>query len=168
MITTSDNDIKERLSWAFLTAIAAGAGCQVTKHDLDKESVDAIVRPISGIKCQVNIQLKATSDGSLFDGDQIKFVLPIKNYADLRNTNDVNPHYLVVLHLPGVKADWLKLTVKDLIINGGAYFGNLHGAPAVSNDTTKTIRFPATQVFDVEKLMDMMLAAPDRIGKTSV
>ncbi len=29
MITTSENDIKERLSIAYITAVAARAGCQV-------------------------------------------------------------------------------------------------------------------------------------------
>jgi hypothetical protein len=167
-ITTTDNDIKERLSLAYLTAVAAAAGCQVTTQDHDKESVDAIVRPISGVKCQINVQLKATSDKSVFDGHDIKFALPIKNYDDLRDLNDIIPHYLVLLYLPGTKTEWLKMTINDMIINGGAYFGNLHGLPTVSNDTTKTIRFSATQVFDVKQLANMMLAAPNRIGTSSV
>ena len=164
MITTSDNDIKERLSLAYLTAIAGAAGCQIAKLELDKESVDAIVRPISGLKNQVNIQLKSTSDKSIFDGKDIKFSLPIKNYDDLRDLNDVNPHYLVVLFLAGNKADWLKVTVSELIINGGAYFGNLHGLPPVTNESSKTVRFPATQVFDATQLINMMVAGEKRIG----
>ncbi len=97
-ITTSENDIKERLSVAYVTAVAAGAGCQVTKLDIDKTSIDAIVCPISGSKSQINLQLKATST-SLVVGGEVKFVLPIKNYDDLRDTLSIVPHYLVVLEL---------------------------------------------------------------------
>jgi hypothetical protein len=62
VIATHANDIKERLSIAYVTAVAARAGCQITKLDVDKQSIDATVRPISGRKVSIDLQLKATSD----------------------------------------------------------------------------------------------------------
>lgn len=167
-ITTSENDIKERLSIAYLTAVAGAAGLQVTKFDLDKASIDAIVMPISGLKGrQVNFQLKATS-GDVFDGDNVKFALPIKNYNDLRDPGLTNPHYLVVVHLPGAASDWLSTTLDQLIIHGGAYFANLAGLPETPNAATKTIVFPKSQVFDVAIISQMIHTTPDRLGTAHV
>lgn len=167
-ITTSDNDIKERLSVAYLTAVAGAAGLQVTKPELDKASIDAIVMPISGLRGrQVNFQLKATSD-DIFDGKNIKFALPIKNYNDLRDPDLTNAHYLVVLHLPGATNAWLSTTVDQLIIHGGAYFANLAGLPETPNATSKTIFFPRSQVFDVAMLGQMIHTTPDRLGAAHV
>jgi hypothetical protein len=75
-ITTSVNDVKERLSVAYATAVAAGAGCQVVKQDIDKTSVDAIVSPISGLKSPIHLQLKATSE-KLVVATQVRIALSI-------------------------------------------------------------------------------------------
>lgn len=162
-ITTSENDIKERLSVAYVTAVAAGAGCQVAKLDIDKTSIDAIVCPVSGAKSQINLQLKATSTG-LAVGEQIKLALPIKNYDDLRDTSGIVPHYLVVLELPQDPERWLRITQNELAISGLAYYGNLFGLPAVSNTTSRVVTMPQSQRFDVSILRRMILSSPDRIG----
>jgi hypothetical protein len=76
-ITTSENDIKERLSVAYVTAVAARAGCQIAKLEIDKSSIDAIIMPVSGAKSIVALQLKATSELTVSD-DRVHFQLPIK------------------------------------------------------------------------------------------
>jgi hypothetical protein len=116
-ITTSENDIKERLSVAYVTAVAAGAGCQVAKLDIDKTSIDAIVCPISGLKSPIHLQLKATSD-KLVVADQARIALSIKNYDDLRDTSAIIPHYLVVLELPQNSESWLHISPSELAIRG--------------------------------------------------
>lgn len=162
-ITTSENDIKERLSVAYVTAVAAGAGCQVAKLDIDKTSIDAIVRPISGAKSQVNLQLKASS-ANLVVGDQLKIALPIKNYDDLRDPSGIIPHYLVVLELPQEPERWLHISPSELAIRGLAYYGSLFGLPAVSNTTLRVVTMPQSQRFDVSVLKRMILSSPDRVG----
>jgi hypothetical protein len=46
-ITTLENDIKERLSIAYATAVAARAGCELTEVRVDRNGIDATVRAIS-------------------------------------------------------------------------------------------------------------------------
>jgi hypothetical protein len=162
-ITTTDNDIKERLSVAFVTAVAARAGCQVAKLDIDKSSIDAIVCPVSGPKSQVNLQLKATSERLVVD-NLVKVTLPIKNYDDLRETSAIIPHYLVVLHLPQSPEEWMRITLEELAIRGVAYYGSLYGFPSVPNTTSRVVTLPQSQRFDVSVLIRMMLSSPERLG----
>jgi hypothetical protein len=130
-ITTSENDIKERLSVAYVTAVAARAGCQIAKLDIDKSSVDAIIMPISGAKSIVALQLKATSELAVSD-DRVHFQLPLKNYNDLRDAASNIPHYLVILSLPPEAESWLTINSSELIIRAAAYYGNICGYPAVA------------------------------------
>jgi hypothetical protein len=165
-ITTSENDIKERLSIAYVTAVAARAGCQITKLDVDKQSVDAMILPISGPLAQVNLQLKATSQ-SLVVGSEVIYDLPIKNYDDLR-ASATNPHYLVILRLSGAPEDWLDVSVDELLLRGTAYWGNLHGLPSSSNMTTQRIRLPNSQRLTVQIIESMINQAPVRIGNAGI
>jgi Domain of unknown function (DUF4365) len=163
-ISTSDNDIKERLSIAYVTAVAARAGCQVAKLDIDKESIDAMIRPVSGSKAAIDLQLKASSSPSIVLNNQLKFSLSIKNYDDLRDESCILPHYLVVLHLPDSSSDWLQLRSDELALRGVAYYGSLLGLPSVSNTTSRSIVLPQSQRFGVEVLVKMIHSAPDHIG----
>lgn len=162
-ITTSNNDIKERLSIAYASAVAARAGCQIAKFDIDKDSIDVIIRPVSGPRCQVNLQMKATSDDITQNGE-VKFSLPIKNYNDLRDTSDVIPHYLVILKMPADPQKWLEQNADELAIRSVAYFGNLFGLPTVANTTSRIVKMPEGQKFTVPVLTEMMLKSPSRIG----
>lgn len=162
-ITTSDNDIKERLSVAYVTTIAARAGCQVLKLDIDKESIDATIRPISGSKAMIDLQLKATST-DIAHGDYIKYSLPIKNYDDLRDTLSINPHYLVIFCLRADDQKWVRVNHRVLVLGGSAYYGSLYGHPAVPNSTSKTVSVPKGQLFDADILRRMIDSAPDRMG----
>lgn len=166
-ITTSENDVKERISIAYVTAVAAAAGCQIGKMDIDKESVDVIVRPISGLKSQVNLQLKATSTNP-HDGDDVKFSLSIKNYNDLRDEKEVNPSYLVILYLPGGASKWLHVSPDELAIRGCGFFGNLYLLPMLQGLQSTTVRMPKTQLFNVQCMTDMLVNAPKRIGTARI
>jgi hypothetical protein len=162
-ITTSENDIKERLSIAFVSAVAAHAGCQIVQWHIDKLSIDGTIRAVSGSRACVDVQLKATSQ-NIIDGDKVFFDLPIKNYDDLREEAQTHPHYLVVLHLPGRLKSWLKLSTTQLAIRGVAYWGNLVGLEASANQAARRVRMPTSQRFTPESLRDMINRAPHRIG----
>jgi len=163
IITTANNDIKERLSWAYLTAVAARAGCQISEFPVDKESVDAIIRPVQGSSRQIDVQLKATS-ANVVDGEHVKYDLPIKNYETLRREDHINPHYLVIVIVPEASSRWLSISPSELAIRGTAVYGDLCGLPAVPNTSTRTVTLPQNQRFDVEVLQQMIEVSPRRIG----
>jgi hypothetical protein len=163
-ITTSESDIKERLSVAYVTAVAARAGCQVARLDIDKTGIDAMVCPIAGARSQINLQLKATSSRLAAAGGNVKVALPIKNYDDLRDGSAIVPHYLVVLELPREPDQWLHVGPEELAIRGLAYYGSLVGLPAVTNTSSRIVTMPQSQRFDVPVLRRMILESPKRIG----
>ena len=88
-ITTLESDIKERLSIAYATAVAARAGCELTEVRVDRNGIDVTIRA-RGTKVKIDLQLKATSSG-LFDQEMIKFDLDVPGYNSLRSTLTMLP-----------------------------------------------------------------------------
>jgi hypothetical protein len=148
VVTTQTNDIKERLSIAYVTAVAARAGCQVSKLDIDKQSIDATIRPISGRKLSIDLQLKSTSR-ECFDEETVSFPLPVNNYDNLRDTQCTAPHFLVVLVLDSADSEWLKSSEDALLIRRCAYWLDLRGEPPTTNRETISVKLPRKQLFDV-------------------
>jgi hypothetical protein len=66
VVTTTENDIKERLSIAYVTAVAARAGCQLSEVRVDRNRIDGTISPISGARVKIDVQLKATSADVLY------------------------------------------------------------------------------------------------------
>ncbi|MDB5479094.1 MAG: hypothetical protein JWO83_147 [Caulobacteraceae bacterium] len=157
-IETQPNDIKERLSIAYVTAVAARAGCQISQPDIDKQSIDVTVRPVSGRKLAVDLQLKATSTECV-EGGEVIFSLPVKNYDDLRDKHCTAPHFLIVLVLDPDDSLWLTSDEDALLIRRCAYWADLRGQPETTNQATITVKIPCSQRFDVEALRDMMTHA---------
>jgi hypothetical protein len=155
VITTHSNDIKERLSIAYVTAVAARAGCQISKLDIDKQSIDVTVRPIKGRKVLIDLQLKATSK-NCYQDNEISFDLPVNNYEDLRALHCTAPHYLVVLILDPDDGAWLVSDEEALLIRRCAYWLDLRGCPETTNKETITVKLPRDQRFDVAALRRMM------------
>lgn len=154
-ISTTDNDIKERLSLAFLLAVAGRAGCQVTTQPLDRMSIDATVAPVQGAKVKLDVQLKATS-GLEFDGTQALFDLPVRNYDHLRSTEVENAQILIILDLPQEKADLMEVNEEALIMRRCAYWMDLYGKPSTTNSKSIRVRLPRAQLFTPEALIDLM------------
>lgn len=158
VISTLPNDVKERLSIAYITAIAARAGCQVTIAAIDKQSIDATIRPIQGRKFSIDLQLKATSQKCI-EGDHVNFNLPINNYDMLRDVHCTAPHYLVILVLDPDDALWLVSDDESLILRRCAYWVDLRGKPPSTNTTSIKISIPRVNRFDVEALVKMLHSA---------
>lgn len=161
-ITTQPNDIKERLSIAYVTAVAARVGCQVSKLEVDKQSIDATIRPISGRKVSIDLQLRATSK-DCYQGEWVAFDLPVNNYADLRDPHCTAPHHLVVLVLHPDDAAWLTSDEGALLIRRCAYWLDLRGWPETANKETVTVKLPRSQRFDVAALRAMVQNAYERL-----
>jgi hypothetical protein len=165
-VTTLPNDIKERLSLAYLTAVAARAGCQISHLDIDKQSIDATVRPIQGAKLVIDFQLKATSQECL-EGDNVSFSLPLKNYNDLRDKDCTAPHYLLVMVLDPDDGLWLQSDENSLLIRRCGYWMDLRGLPETSNTAAVTIKIPRSQRFDVGALRTMLKMERERMRPTT-
>ncbi|MBP0444645.1 DUF4365 domain-containing protein [Roseomonas sp. SSH11] len=167
MISTSIDDIKERLSLAYLTSLAARVGCSVTEvNGPDKASVDALVRPVLGSRNQIDVQLKATSTSSVANGE-IFYDLKMINYSHLRAPS-TNPHYLMILQLPADETAWIKVTLPELLMRGTLYFGNLQGLPAVPNTSKKRVFIPCSQVMSEHTMQQLIVAAPTIIGSARI
>ena len=60
-IETATSDMKERLSLAYLTAVAARAGCQIGEPKVDRNGIDAPIKPISGAPVGLDVHMKAVA-----------------------------------------------------------------------------------------------------------
>lgn len=159
----TDNQVKEQLSVAYVNAVAAicNFGCEFTRMDMDSIDVsitcngnlaaDSIIR-----SPEIKIQLKATNNLTLNGANEYSFVLPVKNYDDLR-ANTLTPRLLVVLNLPQTKDGWLSHSVNDLIIRNCAFWLNLKGKPSVTNTSNITVHLPSVNVFSPNALKELML-----------
>jgi hypothetical protein len=160
-ITTLDNDIKERLSVAYATAVAARVGCELTEVQVDRNGIDATVRAIRGTRVKIDIQLKATSSAT-FDDDNLLFDLHVSEYDALRSTQIQAPQLLVVLALAEDAADWLRGDEQSLAFRRCAYWANLYGFPGTDNTSTIRVPIPRAQMFHPDSLRTLMLRAHER------
>lgn len=150
---------KEQFSLAFIQAVAAAAGCNVARVDVDEESVDleligphdaADLRPAPHLALQA--KCTALDDGC---GDALPFPLKLKNYDDLRARCHV-PRLLVVVCVPADVESWLTATPEAMILRRCAYWCSLHGLPPADTGTKKTVHVPRAQQFDPAALRGLM------------
>lgn len=145
---------KEQFSMAYVRVVAAGAGLQVVRPEVDDDSVDGVIMADFGRRPRLEVQAKATSQ-DMFMGDYIHFPLKIKNYNDLR-VDAWHPRVLVVLIMPEDEADWLTQSPERLCLHHCAYWLTLRGRPPTSNTSTVTVQVPKANVFDSAQLADIM------------
>jgi hypothetical protein len=96
IIETDSNDIKERISLGVLTAIAGRAGCEVSEVKVDRNGVDATIKPIKGEPVYLDVQLKSSSCLLRKNGNLI-FDCPMNNYDSLRKDVVGTPRILLIL-----------------------------------------------------------------------
>jgi hypothetical protein len=168
-ITTTDNDIKERLSVAYVAAVAARVGCEVREFHVQRNGLDATISAIAGIKAKIDVQLKATSTDCV-KANHIAFDLDVATYDELRSAHVQSPQLLVILVLPEDAAEWLALDEESLVLKRCAYWHNLQGQPAVSNRGTIRVYLPRSNIFAPEALRSLMERADAhaRMGQTGI
>lgn len=148
----------EQFSRAYVTAVAAAAGCSTSMPDVDDDSVDLTLRkrtvntPVRSPK--LDIQLKATYADCVND-THLAYPLSIKNYDELRADNYVVPRILVVVHMKPQIEDWLLHSEGNLALHRCGYWLSLKGKPQVANTTSRTVHIPRTQLFSVEGLHEI-------------
>jgi len=146
----TDNDIESELSYAYLHAVAAAAGCEccVSGRMSDNHKIDTTLRcfddfgPDTMCNVTLQIQLKATRQQLDETSTTIAFDLDLETYDTLRSTPSESAQLLVVLRLPDDKPQWLSSDVRALSLRKCAYWLSLVGAPASRNKTSQRVYFP--------------------------
>lgn len=154
------NTQMEQISLAYIRAVAAIAGFQVTKPDLDFDSVDGILIADYGLRPRIEFQAKATTR-DVIKQDHIHYPLSVKNYNDLR-IEAINPRILIVLILPKESSTWIKQTSDELCIRRCAYWVSLKGLPTVQNVSNVTVQIPLANVLDSPQVAKMMESTEKR------
>jgi hypothetical protein len=160
-ITTTTTDTQERLSLAYLTAVAAQAGCQVQEFKVDRNGVDATIKPIAGAPMSMDVQMKSVTTNIRIDGGKaLSFQLDTPTYDKLRRIDAQAPQLLVVLEMPKDRQQWLEVT-PPLMLRHAAYWRSLRGLPAVDTAST-AVHIPSTNLFDHNAIVDILKRAHAR------
>lgn len=144
----------EQLSLAYIRAVAANLGYQVTRPEPDVDSIDGILLASFGRRPRIDFQAKATTQ-DILRGRELHFELPVKNYNELR-AETRTPRMLIVLTMPKDQSDWLNQTQNELCLRRCAYWLSLEGWPSTSNQHTITVEIPVSNTFDSSQLKDLM------------
>ena len=146
--------MKERFSFAYIRAIAALAGFYVDEPQVDRSSIDGVLRADFGRGPRIEFQAKATSQDILRE-NHLAFPLPIGNYKDL-SQDAMIPRILIVVLMPQEWAQWLYQTSSKLCLRHCAYWLSLKGQPPVPNTTSVTVHIPVNNIFGSEQLAALM------------
>ena len=160
-----NNQRKELLSRAYVSAIAAQVGFRSAIPDVDDDSVDLILKGrgfSSGIRNpQLEIQLKCTAKNGGCS-DYFSYQLPIKNYNDLRAENLLCPRYLFVLVVPTDATGWLIHENDHMKVKHCCYWYSLSELQPTANDTSVTIKIPRENLLTASSMLALMELASQR------
>jgi hypothetical protein len=151
------NDTKERLSLAFLRAVAARCRCIVKPEEGgDYGSIDAWVSSIEQPRRLLWVQLKSTSDPLPIAGGEVAYDLPINNYNHLRSTETPVVQLLLIHQLPPEPGRWLSVTEEQLLFRRCTWWTDLYGQPATTNTAGVRIKIPTSRLLDPSSLLEVM------------
>ena len=141
----------EQFSIAYVKAIAAQAGVNPYKYDVDDDSIDIGFAIKDNKRSHIGIQLKCTGKAVDPNKEAFPFDLPIKNYNDLRGETTI-PRLLVVVCVPENTDEWTKQTEEELCLRHCGYWCSLEGMPETENKTSVRIQIPRKNIFSVDFL----------------
>jgi hypothetical protein len=155
---------QEQFSKAWVRAVAAVAGYNITSCEVDDDSIDIGFTGnrkdgvhVRAPKLELQLKCQGTDDGQ---GPHLSYALSMKNYDDLRDPEVHVPRILVVCCVPENVSEWLHEDAETTAMRRCAYWLSLRNFAAVPNETTRTVRLPRSQLFNTTALREMM----DRIG----
>lgn len=146
---------KEQFSRAYVSAVAAAAGCNISDWKVDDDSIDIGFGRRSGRRARLEAQLKCTSAHTP-SPERLAFPLPVKNYDDLRDPNLHVPRILVVLVVPDDVGAWVRQNHNRLVMRRCAWWTSLRNAPTTANDNTVTVHLPVANLFGAASLTGML------------
>jgi hypothetical protein len=157
---------KERFNAAYVESIAAHAGINTAKPEVDNDSVDITLIGkgfVGGIyeNPHIDLQLKCTHVPSINNG-RISFSLKKKNYDDLRKENVIHPRYLVVMIVDKEVSNWADYSNEGLLLRGHCYWVSIKGAPDIAQEKV-TVYVPLSQVLTSDEVIRLLNAASRRI-----
>lgn len=144
----------EEFSRAYIAAVSAHAGFQISRPGVDDDSVDGIILSKQGKRPRIEFQVKSTGQ-NLFRDENIAFPLSLKNYTDLR-TETIIPRILIVVMMPDSETRWLEQSEETLCLRRCAYWMSLSGYGDRQNVSTVTVHLPRSQRFTSGGLVAMM------------
>ena len=147
----------EQFSLVHIRAVAADAGCQVTRPEVDDDSVDGILMANFGRRPRIDFQAKATAQDILRE-NVIYFPLPVKNYEELRADTRI-PRILIVTLIPRQRDEWLTQTHHELSLRRCSYWQCLEAREATRNASTVTVEIPTANMFNTAQLETLMQKA---------
>ncbi len=152
---------KEQFNVAYVGAMAAQAGINPARTEVDDDSIDIYLvgRNYPGRirNPQIQVQFKCTAR-NLISGSVVKFPLKRKNYDDLRGSNVLCPRYLAVLLVPSDETEWTEHNEHGLLLRHSCYWASIRDWP----DTTAasvTVDVPLSQKLTTSELERMMMLA---------
>lgn len=160
-----NNQRKELLSRAYVSAIAAQVGFRSAIPDVDDDSVDLILKGrgfTSGIRNpQLEIQLKCTANNTGCS-EFFSYQLPIKNYNDLRAENLLCPRYLFVLVVPTDTKGWLVHENDHMKVKHCCYWYSLSDLKPTTNESSVTLKIPRINLLTASSMLNLMELASQR------
>jgi Domain of unknown function (DUF4365) len=163
--------VMEHLSRAYLHALCSVEYVKFDTSIIDDDSVDATISYTGtpslpdGLDAptdkkqsrspKIDVQLKSTASLDRLGNGTISFPLKKKNYDDLRSFTGT-PRLLIVLDLPSISDEWLKLTQDELAIRKCAYWLNLLDMPENPNIESVTVHIPPINILNRSKLKQFL------------
>jgi hypothetical protein len=153
--------VKERLSNAYVSAVAAQAGATFTpKHP--EYGDDAFITPVklldngryAPLGYVLICQLKSTTTSKLEDNDVV-YDMDVVAYNKLAGWEGTSPCILVLFRLPKNPRDWLTLDEEQLRLKNCCYWKHITG-PLSTNESWQRIRIPRTQTFTPEAVIELL------------
>ena len=149
------NERKRLLGVVYLCGVAAAAGYGADVPSSDYDSIDLVVSSRIGKRHRLEFQIKCTSEVSA-EGADFGFVLPKKNYDDLR-ADTLIPRFLFVLSVPDNLGDVIRQSERRLNFRRCGYWVSLQGLDESPNATSVTVRVPRRNVLTPQALRSLML-----------
>lgn len=146
---------QERLSFAYVRAVAACAGYATSEPNPDMDGIDLRVSATGDMHPSIDIQLKATTNLNRRSNSSLSYALPVRNYELLREPVQT-PRLLVLLDLPDDQTEWLTITHEELALKKCAYWVDLSDHPETARSTSVTIDVPRDNLLDVKGLIGRM------------
>ncbi len=152
---------QEGLSRAYIQAVASHCGMSCSFRDFDY-GIDTTVNHLkiragrrveSGYR--LDVQTKSTTRAIIGMSD-VTYDLEVKAYNDLRDSEAIVPRILVLLVLPEEEVEWLSINEDALLLRRCAYWLNLFGKPATTNEDRIRVFIPRTNVFTPVTLAEIM------------
>lgn len=165
----TDNQKREEISKAYISAVAAQCGCKIGAWSQDDGCLDLTLARggLHGANnVKIDLQLKATNKHErVFDGE-IRYSLRKAHYDKLRAEVRQNTHLLVLLLLAENEEHWVSVSPESLQIKRCAYYIDLAGFAAIEGDANSTtVVIPRKNVFTPESLNSLFAMEAREVKK---